>query len=121
MSDPAEYADTWIRDGGQGQGEAFDELATRWLDDFAARGVEAVGFGVVTLRRPVAGAPTLRRIEDRREPLRQPLGPHLLDALRAHDLLAGCDDTALLARRWQVAADVTEERHHRPGERRTRW
>lgn len=116
VSDPAEYADTWIRDGGQGQGEAFDELATRWLDDFAARGVEAVGFGVVTLRRPVAGAPTLRRIEDRREPLRQPLGPHLLDALRAHDLLAGCDDTALLARRWQVAADVTEERHHRPGE-----
>ena len=27
-----------------------------WLDDFASRDVEAVGFGIVTLRRPVSGA-----------------------------------------------------------------
>ncbi len=37
-----------------------------WLDDFAARGVEAVGFGIVTLRRPGSDAARgrVRRLEE---------------------------------------------------------
>ncbi len=52
VADPALYAETWIRDGGQKAGPRFDELYAAWLDDFDARGVTGVGFGVVTLRRP---------------------------------------------------------------------
>ncbi|MBE9941413.1 methyltransferase, partial [Cellulosimicrobium cellulans] len=54
--DPAEYAETWIRDGGttpEREPAAWAAAYGAWLDDFAARDVEAVGFGIVTLRRPL--------------------------------------------------------------------
>lgn len=118
VSDPAEYAETWLRDGGltadrdpAGWRAAYEA----WLDDFEARGVEGVGFGYVTLRRPSSGAPTLRRVEEHDGPVRQPLGPHLAAALRAHDWLQERDDAALAAARLVVAGDVTEERHLVPG------
>ncbi|GAB2697487.1 DUF7059 domain-containing protein [Thalassiella azotivora] len=118
VQDPAEYAETWIRDGGQRRGAAFDDLYRAWLDDLAARDVSAVGFGVLTLRVPPPGRPPWRCLEERTGPVHQPLGEHLGRALSVRDLLAGplAADDALLASRWRVAADVTEERHHRPGE-----
>ena len=57
--DPAEYAETWIRDGGTTPDREPDAWAAAygaWLDDFESRDVEAVGFGLVTLRRPLSGA-----------------------------------------------------------------
>ena len=119
VSDPAEYAETWLRDGGltpdrdpSGWGGAYEA----WLDDFAARGVEAVGFGYVLLRRPASGTVTLRRVEEHDGAVRQPLGPHLAAALRAHDRLESLGDAALAVERLVVAADVTEERYLRPGD-----
>ncbi|WP_166845064.1 methyltransferase [Isoptericola sp. BMS4] len=117
--DPAEYAETWIRDGGTTPGrepEAWAAAYRAWLDDFAARDVEGVGFGVVTLRRPTGGArPTLRRLEEHTGSVRQPLGAHLAASLAAHDWLAARDDDALGAEHLVVAADVTEERYLTPG------
>ncbi|WP_068402937.1 DUF7059 domain-containing protein, partial [Kribbia dieselivorans] len=53
VTDPAQYAETWARDGGHRAGTAdFEQQYRAWLDDFAARGVEAIGFGVITLQRP---------------------------------------------------------------------
>src|SRR5690606_15926011 len=75
----------------------------------------AIGFGMVLLRRPVEGMPSLRRIEEHTGPARQPLGPHLAEVLAAHDLLAATDDAGLAAMRLTVAPDVTEERHLMPG------
>ncbi|WP_225755048.1 methyltransferase [Actinotalea sp. Marseille-Q4924] len=118
VQDPAEYAETWLRDGGttpERDAAGWAAAYGAWLDDFAARGVEAVGFGLVLLRRPAAGAPRLRRLEERTGPVRQPLGAHLAAALAAHDLLAATDDDALLGLAPTVAPDVTEERHLRPG------
>lgn len=114
--DPAEHAETWLRDGGEPPGPRFDALLEVWLDDLAARGVEAVGAGSVVLRRPARERPVDVRLEDLPGAVRQPLGGHVARVLAARDLLAGLDDDALLARRWRVAPDVTEERHHRPGE-----
>lgn len=117
--DPAEYAELWIRDGGTTSGPRYEALYAAWLDDFERRGVEAVGFGVVAVRRPRAArraGAALRRVEEVRGPLDAPLGVHLAAVLDAHDLLAGLDDDALAAARLVVAPDVTEERHHRPGE-----
>lgn len=118
VQDPAEYAETWIRDGGQAEGPRFDALYAAWLDDFEARGVDAVGFGLVALRRPAgAGAGRLRRIEEVRTPVSGALGGHLEACLAAEDWLAtaAATDDALAAARLRVAPDVTEERHHRPG------
>ena len=119
--DPARYAETWIRDGGTRPGSAdYEPLVAAWLDDFAERGITAVGFGYLLLRRP-AGERTLRRAERLDAPLANAgsaasgLGTHLADVLAAHDAIAGLDDAQLLDLHPVVAGDVTEERSHWPG------
>ncbi len=117
-ADPARYAETWIRDGGtRGDSSDYERLVGAWLDDFEARGVTSIGFGYLTLRRPVATR-TLHRLERVDAPLgaaASGLGEHLADALAAHDALVELDDSALLAAHLVVASDVTDERSHWPG------
>lgn len=118
LQDPAEYAETWIRDGGitpDRDRAGWQAQYGAWLDDFAGRDVVAIGFGIITLRRPVAGAPTLRRLEERTGAMHQPLGAHLGASLAAHDWLQATSDDALAAAHLVVAADVTEERYLTPG------
>ena len=115
--DPIQYAEMWIRDGGTVPGSpAHDALLTAWLDDFAERGVTAIGFGYVLLRRAV-GEPRLARYERVAQPIPSEggLGAHLALALEAHDRLAAWDDDALAEATLRTAADVTEARHHLPG------
>lgn len=114
--DPLAYAELWTRDGGTPPGSPdAQRLLGAWLDDFAERGVTAVGFGYVLLRRAGGSAPTLARYERVTQPVGGALGPHLTAALAVHDRLAGLDDAALAACVLQVAPDVTEARHHLPG------
>jgi methylase of polypeptide subunit release factors len=121
LQDPAQYAETWIRDGGTTPDRdpaAWRRRYGAWLADFASRDVEAIGFGVVTLRRPHADVPAaarLRRLEEVTGTVRQPLGPAIGASLAAHDWLRARDDAALAAERLTVAPDVTEERYLRPG------
>lgn len=118
--DAAEYAETWLRDGGvRTATDAFEPLAAAWLDDFAARGVTHVGFGYLTLRRPVDESATrLRRFE--RVTTAAPggasgLGDAIAAGFAAHDRVAALDDRAFAWLHATVAADVTEERHFWPG------
>ncbi|WP_307865032.1 DUF7059 domain-containing protein [Myceligenerans salitolerans] len=134
--DPAEYAETWIRDGGttpDREPAAWAGAYEAWLEDFASRDVEAVGFGIVTLRRPgaVSGSGTsgasaddgarrggrerLRRLEEHGGSVRQPLGGHLAAVLDAHAWLATRGDDEVAVTRLVRAADVTEERYLTPG------
>jgi methylase of polypeptide subunit release factors len=121
VQDPAEYAETWARDAGHRPGTAdHDALVERYLDDFESRGVEGVGLGVLTLRRPDADEPArapLRRLEEITGPLGGggPMGAVVTDVLAAERWLAGVDDDALLGTRLVTAADVTEERFGTPG------
>ncbi|HEY4225075.1 MAG TPA: methyltransferase [Pseudolysinimonas sp.] len=119
--DPAQYAETWIRDGGTRPGSPeFERLCAAWLDDFAERGVTGVGFGYVLLRHPESTAePRLHRTERLDAPLGRGtagLGSHLAAALAAADWQAAREDVEVLAARLVVAPDVTEERSHWPGE-----
>lgn len=114
--DPLEYAELWVRDGGTAPGTSqYAGLVDAWLADFASRGVEAVGFGYVVLRRPASGGVTLRRFERVTQPVRAGLGAHLARAIAASDALAALDDDALAHAVLTVASDVTEARHHLPG------
>ena len=113
---PAEYAETWIRDGGTRPGAEFDELYRAWLDDFETRGVREIGFGYLTLRRPAGGGARLHRFERWEGPLGAALGEQLAAGLDAHDWLTARDEEALADAVLTVAGDVTEERHHWPGE-----
>lgn len=123
VQDVAEYAELWSRDGGTHPGDpAFRAGYGGWLDDLAARDVEAIGFGVVTVRRP-PGPPRTPwlRLEEWTGTVTGPLGPTVAQTLAAGGALAdaaarGARDALLLDTRWQVAADVTEVRYHRPGQ-----
>lgn len=118
--DPAQYAETWIRDGGTRPGtEEFERLCGAWLDDFAARGVTGVGFGYMLLRPHETARPLRLRLERLDAPLGRGtagLGSHLASAVVADDWQAARTDDEVLAARLVVAGDVTEERSHWPGE-----
>jgi methylase of polypeptide subunit release factors len=115
--DPLAYAELWVRDGGTVPGTpAYARLIDAWLEDFDRRGVTGIGFGYVLLRAPLAGGPTLARYERVAGGGETAFGPHLADCLAAHDRAALLDDDDLAASVLQVAPDVTEARHHRPGE-----
>jgi methylase of polypeptide subunit release factors len=119
VQDPAEYAETWARDGGHRPGTPEHEaMYAAWLGDFAERDVEAIGFGVITVRRPADGASTgvrVRRVEEHLGPTADALGPTVAATMAAEEWLLGVRDAELLATRLVVAADVTEERHGWPG------
>lgn len=116
MQDPAEYAELWSRDGGSVPGApGHAQLLEAWLDDFAARGVTGVGFGVVTLRRPARTRSPEVEITEARAGVTGPMGPSVLARLAAQDWLADRTDEEVLAQRWRCAPDVTEERHGAPG------
>lgn len=117
VQDPAEYAETWARDGGHRPGTpAYEAMYDAWLQDFAARDVEALGFGLITLQRPLAhDGPRFARLEEHAGPTAEALGPTVAATLAAELWLAGTGDADLLATRFETAAAVTEERFGRPG------
>lgn len=113
--DPLAYAELWVRDGGTAPGSpAYAPLVQAWLDDFAGRGVTAVGFGYITLHRPPL-IPTLARYERVAGSIPGALGPHVGDALAVWERLSSMTDADLDAAVLRVAPDVTEARHHVPG------
>jgi hypothetical protein len=127
VQDAAEYAELWARDGGHRPGTAeHAALVEAWLDDFAARQVEAIGFGIVTLQRPVrpvdgTGRAPWVHLEEVTGPAQTPMGPSVTATLDARSALAdaaavGRIESVLLDTTWRVAPDVTEERHYRPGQ-----
>ncbi|HSO91008.1 MAG TPA: methyltransferase [Arthrobacter sp.] len=111
---PEQYAETWLQDASEARDRRlYQDSYAAYLDDFASRNVEAIGFGMIWLRRPAGGStPVLRRFEEITYPIEQPVGPHLGAAVERADWLAAHD---LAASHLLVAEDVTEERHQRPG------
>ncbi|GAA1483644.1 DUF7059 domain-containing protein [Brachybacterium fresconis] len=120
QEDPAQYAETWVRDGGvTDRDQRWSALVSAWLADFADRDVEAVGFGYLLLHRPDPGLSASRRGVLRTEVATgtgtgSPAA-HLAAGLTALDVLAGLDDEALATRRLVRAEDVVERRHLTPG------
>lgn len=113
--DPAAYVELWLRDSGEVALPDYTERYDRWLGWFEEQGVEAVGFGWVTLRRTGADTPAVR-LEEWRHPVEQPLGPTVQAGLERAALLRGwADDAVLLGRRLAVAPDVVQEAVGPPG------
>lgn len=116
VQDPAEYAETWSRDGGHHSGTAdFDAMYAAWLDDFASRDVESIGFGVITLQRPATEREPFIDLMDERGPVPPAMGESVRVGLEARTWLAEHSDADVLDRAWKATPDVTEERHTLPG------
>ncbi|WP_258058745.1 methyltransferase [Arthrobacter sp. B1805] len=119
---PVQYAETWLRDAAENRDRAayLDSFAA-YLEDFASRDVEGVGFGSVWLRRPATSRDLVRvTFEEITHDIEQPVGPHLAAAVERSDWLAAHTEQAAsgvgIAEEFLlVADDVTEERHQRPG------
>ena len=116
VQDPAQYAETWARDGGHhaGTGE-FQAMYGAWLDDFASRDVEGVGFGIITLHRPATDRERFVDLMDVRGPVAEPMGPVVAAGLAARSRLAELSDEDVLDEVWAAASDVTLEHHLVPG------
>ncbi|MEO5608715.1 MAG: methyltransferase [Ornithinibacter sp.] len=116
VQDPAQYAETWARDGGHHPGTAdFNTMYAAWLDDFEARDVASIGFGVITLQRPRTDRDPFLDLMDVPWPVESPMGATVLAGLDARTWLTEADDDAVLEVAWTCAADVHEERHMTPG------
>lgn len=100
--DLPEYAELWLADAGHDRGPGHVARYDRWLDWFDAAGIEAMGFGWITLRKAVRDVPRVR-IEEWTGPVAQPVGA---------EFLAWGDrafDGDPLEVPWRVAADVVQE------------
>lgn len=96
VTDPVDYVRTWTTDAG----EADDtDLAAEWLDWFARRDVEAVGFGWVVLRR--GGSPHRIAVEQVLHAVDQPLGAELAGWLDRTAWLRNAGDDRMLGHCFQ--------------------
>ena len=118
---PESYAETWLKDASENRDRShYEQTYLAYLNDFESRNVHSIGFGMIWLRRPseatAAGVTEpLQRFEEITYPIQQPIAHALTESVRRYDRLAAMDDEALLAAHLEVAEDVTEERHGRPG------
>ncbi|MEV6524078.1 methyltransferase [Longispora sp. NPDC051575] len=101
VQDPVSYVQLWLRDSG----DQFDaRRAAAWLDWFDEQRIEAVGFGLVTLRRRTSGGFPRVRMEDVHQQIEQPMGTRIGDWFTRQDYLRGSGPAELLGGRF-VAAD----------------
>ena len=118
---PESYAETWLKDASENRDRShYEQTYLAYLNDFESRNVHSIGFGMIWLRRPSESTEAgvtkpLRRFEEITYPIQQPIARALTESVRRYDRLAAMDDEALLATHLEVAEDVTEERHGRPG------
>ena len=116
VQDPAQYAELWAGDGGHGVGHpSYDGMYAAWLDDFEARDVDRIGFGIITLQRPSTSRTPFVELTEAHGSVGDAMGAVVDAGLRARTSLAEGGDTYLLEKRWRTAQDVTEERHGLPG------
>ncbi len=119
VQDPAQYAELWAGDGGhdrfEGDHHSYDEMYAAWLDDFAGRHVDRIGFGVITLQVPATARAPFLDLTEVDGPVGAGMGTVIDAGLRARTAIAEVGDVYLLQGYWRAAEDVTEERHSRPG------
>ena len=102
VTDPLDYVRIWQRDSGADHDPAH--LAA-WLDWFEMQNVEAVGFGVINIRRRASGAPTVV-CEDLRQRPRTDFATLIEDWFDRVDLLADLTPERLLDSTLKLAAGV---------------
>lgn len=117
---PEQYAETWLKDASeQRDPQHYEQAYKDYLLDFAQRRVTAIGLGMLWLRKPASSTPKqqqpLQRYEEITYPIQQPLAPFLTEAVELYDQLNQLTSEELLSAHLEVAQDVTEERHARPG------
>jgi hypothetical protein len=97
-----EYAALWIETDTDDASE-FASRFDAWMSWYDARGIEAIDYGLVTMRRRADGSPGRLRCEDIRGRWDDATGDDIAAAFARHDWLAATTDDALLDVRLLVA------------------
>jgi methylase of polypeptide subunit release factors len=97
VADPVTYVNMWLSDANEP-----GERAAAWLDWFDAQKIEAVGFGLVTLRRSGHDDPVVR-VEDLRQQVEPPFGEQVAAWFDRQDWLRGVDLAGMLDARYRAA------------------
>lgn len=117
--DPAHYVHTWIRDGGltpDRDPARYDKSYRLWLEDLDQRGVTAIAFGYVILRKPALEREPWVRLEEVTGTIADNLAGTIATTLAEVERLAGASEEEILSWHLQVASDVGEERYYHPGD-----
>lgn len=88
LSDPVEYVNLWMRDAAE---LADPARAQAWLDWFDAQRIEAVGYGLITLRRTDRKDPVVR-VSDLRAAPHPPTGADVAAWFERQEWLAAHPD-----------------------------
>jgi hypothetical protein len=118
LQDPAQYAALWLRDSGDDSdpgGDLYAQLYDDWLAWFEAHDVEAIGFGLISLRRNGSDRPVVS-IENHPQPVEQPIGPTIGSWLTRAAAVRDLSDDALLHTALGVADDVRLDQRAVPGD-----
>ena len=110
--EPSAHAASWLRQTeppGEWQPE-YDE----WMAYYERHRIEAVGFGLISMRRRVAGNPWFRAEEAPQE-WSMPCGDHLGAVFELADFLESCEEQRLLDVPLRLAPDVVLDERARPG------
>ncbi|HEX8632406.1 MAG TPA: methyltransferase [Catenuloplanes sp.] len=99
VADPMAYVSLWLADASE---RDDPRRAAAWLDWFDAHKVDAVGFGLVTVRRGGADDPVIR-VEDLRQQVESPVGDQVAGWFDRQDWLRARDTDALLNARYRAA------------------
>ncbi|WP_245715663.1 DUF7059 domain-containing protein [Micromonospora peucetia] len=99
VADPMAYVNLWLTDVGE---TADPRRMADWLDWFDAYKVEAVGFGIVSLRRSGHDDPAVR-VEELRQRVETPLGDRVDAWFDRQDWLRARDTDGLLAAHYRAA------------------
>lgn len=99
VADPTAYVDLWLADASEA---ADPQRVAAWLDWFDTHKVEAIGFGIINLRRGGHDDP-LVRVEDLRQSVQPPMGEQIAAWFDRQDWLRGRDTDGLLAARYRAA------------------
>ena len=109
VQDPVEYVQMWLRDAGEQSSVRYAIGYDEWLSTLEARGVVAIGFGLVNLRRGVGHDP-VRRFQHVPQQWAQPVATEIEQWFSVQDWLA-TDPSGPLTTALAVADDVVLESH----------
>jgi Methyltransferase small domain len=109
--DPAAHAASWLRQ--TERPELWREEFDAWVGYCESNHIEAIGFGLITMRRRRDGEPWFRA-ETATQDIVMPCGDHLGAAFELADFLEAHDDGALLDVVLRVAPDVVLEERAQP-------
>ena len=110
--EPSAHAASWLR-----QTEPPDRWQPEydeWMAYYERHRIEAVGFGLITMRKRVSGDAWFRA-EDAPQDWAMPCGDHLGAVFELADLLDACGDQHLVDVALRIAPDVVLDERARPG------